>query len=188
MRPQIIIIEGADCTGKSTLLKAFQQHYDCPVWHMTCTKNLAIAMHDYQLNAVKNAITNLQTYSSKFIFDRLWPSEVVYGSIFRPDSSFQLSSQLLRELMSSYRVLYVFCMSAKSTEIHESQKDPDHPYDKKVHQDICTEYKRLFEQMLTPGSFYELKENERIIAYDMDYHRTGNTMIEFITSIGKTFL
>lgn len=187
MRPQIIILEGADCTGKSTLMNVLQKVYACPAWHMTCTPALAKAMRDYQVNAVQNAIRNLGTYKDIFIFDRLWPSEMVYGPILRPEmDSFKETSDQIRHMMSPFRVLYIFCMTPAATDLHEKNKDPSHPYDAEVHQRVCDGYMDLYKNLLANGG-KNLQENERLISYNMERHNSGEKMLEFVANINKRF-
>jgi len=73
----IIILEGGDATGKTTLAKEIGGHYI----HATYNKDLAGYMVKYHLDLLEAAV--ILSESSQVVIDRWRMSEVVYGNVFR---------------------------------------------------------------------------------------------------------
>lgn len=109
MKKPIIIIEGPDFSGKSTLAKSLMQRYRNHVYiHCAVTPDI-YALHT-------NALTNAIKLSKDFtvIIDRLHYSELVYGPIFRNGVSYDV--KLFDDLYSSKNItnLYkVLCLPDK---------------------------------------------------------------------------
>jgi len=83
---RLFIIEGPDCSGKTTLAKRIAMMRNAMYIHATGSGKLFAAMLDYHLSIVKNASINLSN-GHDVVLDRLWPSEYVYGQIQRPTLS-----------------------------------------------------------------------------------------------------
>lgn len=153
MKPTLFIIEGPDTCGKTTFAKSLSAHLGESVyWHMTCTKTLAPAMLDYQLSAVENAKVNLG-HGKHVVFDRLWPSELCYGKILRPDT--MINPDRIRTEVSELEPVYIFCLDSVSGEAgadravkrHKAHLDPAHPYDDAPFKAIYMEYLNLSGKM-----------------------------------------
>jgi thymidylate kinase len=158
MKNRLFIFEGPDAVGKTTLAIHLARHIKGLVWHMTCTKLLAPAMKDYQLNAIENARENLPAMS--VVFDRLWPSEICYGNVLRPASMVNLTP--VRMETSKLDPVYVFCLDEKGAESaadrHESMQDPAHPYDRETYLQIYAEYEKLVAHLKgQPGHNVEVR-------------------------------
>jgi len=158
MRPKIIIVEGPDNCGKTTLAKSIAYRLNATYWHMTAGKGLVDhdAMALYQLNAIHNAIVNVEQ-GRTIVFDRLWPSDVVYGTALRGRPSTPVDQFI--ELLKPHAV-YIFCMRANAIEEHAKNQDPDHPYDPSVYASIYDGYMRLL-------SKFE-KEHPNVLTYWLD--------------------
>jgi hypothetical protein len=102
----IMVLEGPDNGGKSTLAKGLAKHLNGVVLHSTYRfKGHMMAYHLAQFRKALR-LANKQPV----IMDRWWPSEVAYGNTFRmgPESNFD--KQLLIDLGKAYYVSYTYCM------------------------------------------------------------------------------
>lgn len=86
-RNPIIVIEGADFSGKSTLANDLMQKYRNHVYiHCAVTPDI----HALHTNAILNAIHLSEDFT--VIIDRLHYSELVYGPIFRNGVSYDVET------------------------------------------------------------------------------------------------
>jgi len=76
-RHPIIILEGADATGKTTLAREIGGHYI----HATYNKDLSGVMVEYHLGLLDAAV--VLSEHSHVVIDRWRMSEIVYGNVFR---------------------------------------------------------------------------------------------------------
>ena len=114
----IIIVEGADFSGKSTLAQDLMQKYRNHVYiHCAVTSDI-YALHT-------TAITNAFNFSKDFtvIIDRLHYSELVYGPIFRNGVSYDVKK--FDDLYSNKNIpnLYkVLCLPPKEIVLNGFKK------------------------------------------------------------------
>lgn len=147
MIPRLIIVEGPDNCGKSTLAKAIATRFNATYWRMTSGTGLCEhdAMRLYQLNALDNAEINIKA-GRTVVFDRHWPSDQVYGTILhgRPSLS-DLDLAFVLEKCESLNVIYINCWRANAIEEHAKAKDPDHPYEDEQYAQVVSGYEQLFQ-------------------------------------------
>lgn len=114
----ILIIEGSDFTGKSTLANNLMQKYRNHVYiHCAVTPNI-YALHT---NAIRQAIELSKDFT--VIIDRLHYSELVYGPIFRNGVSYDVKK--FDDLYSSINIhnLYkVLCLPPKEIVLNGFKK------------------------------------------------------------------
>lgn len=175
--PRLIIIEGPDCVGKTTLTqnlaRILRQEYMrvTVTMHTTYTKALAPGMGDYQVALFKDIAANLQA-GYRVILDRSWPSDVVYRPILRPKSEdFSTKIKLLAE---QFRPTYLFLERTDVIEAHSENKDAAHPYTKRQFTKIVKAYKALAESMF--GDFF-LRPYTHILNYK-DYSVDQHYILE----------
>lgn len=161
MTPRIIIIEGPDNCGKSTLAKQIADRYNANYWHMTSGPGLEQkeAMSLYQRDALKNALVNLDSGRST-VFDRHWISDQVYGLELRNGPALPFEEMLQWSLKND--VLFIFCYREDAVQAHAQEKDPDHPYDDGVYAKLVEGYDAIRHVL---GDY--LPENN-IIGYCLD--------------------
>ena len=152
MPGKIIIIEGPDECGKSTLGRALAKRYNCVYWRLTASDKLNHAMKDYQINCMDNIRDNIEIGNS-IVIDRFWPSDDVYGHVFRNGPSFD-HMPLIQEL-NDLGAVYIMAYSVNAIERHSANKDPDHPYEDEDFNKVITGYKILRDWMDTQGDFVE---------------------------------
>jgi thymidylate kinase len=100
----IIIIEGPDGSGKTTLAEQLSRQTGYPILHRSHPKTeeeKKLMMGEY-LQAIKG--------NKNFIFDRCWYSEMAYGPVMRDDSviSYPQMYELERQLAKSGAVV-IYC-------------------------------------------------------------------------------
>ncbi len=151
MREPFIILEGPDCVGKTTLSKVLAKKWGAMLYHATARGKLVDAMCEYQLNILDNADTALRELDQAVVLDRHWPSEVVYGQVYRPDnqSGFKMGDYAKR--IRNLNGIYVFCDRPDVVEAHAAEQDPDHPYDMDSFRRIVTIYRETADTMRRQG-------------------------------------
>lgn len=114
----IIILEGPDCSGKTTLANEIMKKYkNCVYIHNATSPNIT-ELHN-------NALVNAINLSDEFtvIIDRLHLSEEIYGSIFRNKVAYDTKS--FDEKVSSIKNVYkILCLTDKETtlKLHAERK------------------------------------------------------------------
>ncbi len=167
INPPLIILEGADGVGKSTLGRSLARQFDGFYFHATATKTLIPAMADYQKNLMENILENV-FMGKTVVMDRFWPSELIYGSVFRPDNPYGFTHHLIKQQCDQIDAIYVCCFSSTAIERHKIKKDPAHPYDDTSFEKIYKHYE----------NFYELHgDDQHFIPYILE--RWGSNMIDF---------
>lgn len=140
MKPKLIILEGPDCTGKSTLGRYIAAHLPAFYIHASGDKSLHHAMLAYHMSIIDVAKVNLRMEHS-VIIDRLWPSELVYGSIFRPNLSDRVYDfEKVVTAVQELDPLYIFCGDDESHIRHQKNIDPSHPYTLTQYEQVCDSY------------------------------------------------
>lgn len=143
----LFILEGPDCVGKTTLARRLAYRLNGVYWHMTCTRLLAPAMTDYQLNAVANARQNLE--HRPVVLDRLWPSEHCYGKVLRPET--MIDVQPIRDAVLPLDPVYIFCEdmigAEHAADRHAQNLDEAHPYKREQYLAIYRNYHALRQEM-----------------------------------------
>lgn len=107
----IIVLEGPDGSGKTSLAKFLQEKFDAEYIHLTWSESLEKRMDEYQFTAIAEA-----KYKSKeklVIIDRHWVSELIYADVYRGGTNWpNLASECYQEL-EDLNALYVFCLPYK---------------------------------------------------------------------------
>jgi hypothetical protein len=106
VRYPIIVLDGPDGSGKTTLGKLIAERHRGKYLHLTYRwKNNMAEYHLAALNyAAKHAV------NCPVVIDRWWPSEVVYASVFRDGSTLTFNGRYLDRLGQKYGVSYVMCI------------------------------------------------------------------------------
>lgn len=158
MTPRLIIVEGPDNCGKSTLAQAIALSLGGVYWRMTSGQGLSehTAMALYQRNALDNAEINIKA-GKVVVFDRHWPSDQVYGTVLRGQPS--CDSLQMYSRCKQMHTIYINCIRDNAIEEHEQAKDPDHPYDSEVYEAIIKGYEDLF---------LDLEQSAPVVPYHLD--------------------
>ena len=144
MTPGVIVIEGPDGAGKSTLAEHLSYGRKVKKIHMTYRQKNN--MFNYQLAALSLAERWVgQGYT--VVIDRHWPSELVYGKVCRGGSRWPHMSRMMDRVLRKIGVCYVMCLPGTVDELVENHKkliDDDHPYDDQQYKLIAASYKKLW--------------------------------------------
>lgn len=140
----LFIVEGPDATGKTSLAKFIALKQNAVYFHAAGKKSLHLAMLEYHVNMIENAVVNLAN-GHDVVFDRHWPSEWCYGQVLRKHISdryynFGMIDHLLRDIAP----IYIFCHSDESFKrMAMSHDGQDHRYSKSDYVQIYGEYNQL---------------------------------------------
>ncbi len=144
MRHPLIIVEGPDCVGKTTLAK-----YICktlPAIYVKCPSAMkgpeAPRHFDCVLDTAKFNIANGHTV----VVDRLWPSEVIYSTACGRDQWGEALVKHFDDRVGLLNGLYVLCERSDVIEAHAKERDEDHPYGPQTFLKILEGYATLAKQ------------------------------------------
>jgi thymidylate kinase len=138
---QLIILEGPDAGGKSTLAEHLSEALNAWRFHATWSPSMDYGMFDYQQNILDNALERLKT--QHVVLDRHWPSEWVYAGVFRTVDDIKRKRMLdLADQIRAVCGVYVLCSDtvAVQKERHNRVQDPKHPYAVGSYIEVCGRY------------------------------------------------
>ena len=160
MSKGIVVLEGPDASGKSTLAAAMKDKYGAVVIH--AERRWLDKMQVYHTAILLKAVDLAFKQNKLVILDRHWPSEEVYGSVFRGGVAKGYTSHLFQNILRRFKVLYVMCLPSRGQAMmrHKALQDPDHPYDDHQYNEIWYTYEKMWQK-------YRVKEEW--IRYNLDY-------------------
>lgn len=143
-KPTLIIVEGPDCSGKTTLAKYLAREYHAAYFKMTRTKELrgSLLMYDYMRTMQATIEWNIQN-GTTVILDRCWISEFCYSLAVRIEDHLYWKAywpELHRHILSMCG-LYVFCERSDVIQAHREHENSEHPYTDEQIRDIAAIYK-----------------------------------------------
>jgi hypothetical protein len=103
----LIVLEGPDGVGKTTLAKYLVDNYRARYLHLTY--RFKDKMPLYQMAALHHAIYLAQKHDCPVIIDRWWPSEQLYAAEYRGGTPWPHLGRLLDRTFLRYGV-YIFCL------------------------------------------------------------------------------
>jgi hypothetical protein len=125
MKYPVFVLEGADCTGKSTMAEVLVRKTGAHYIHSTYRwKGRMGAYHWAQLRkAVRLAETK------PVVMDRWWPSEVVYGNVYRNGPEKGYDWRELHHYADLLGFSYTFCLPLRWDQYWEFAKEHYHNQD-----------------------------------------------------------
>jgi|TARA_R100001510_G_scaffold47358_1_gene44656 thymidylate kinase len=162
----IIIIEGADCTGKTTLAKYLCDKFKARYMHLRIHKKMEI----WHTATVRRAIRLAK--KELVVIDRHWPSEETYAYE-RADGPEYNPKELYKKLKEA-NTLYVWCApedSSKVINMHKNKKLERHEEYSDISK-VVERYRRSWygnnnEHKNFLSSLGMLKEKSNFIRYDV---------------------
>ena len=135
----IIIIEGPDGSGKTTLAKKLAKQTGYELIHMSNPKTAEEKnrmFHDY-MDMIK--------HNRNLILDRCWYSEMVYGPIMRGDSAISYPSMyVLEEALTKRGALLIYCTdSCEKLWVRATTRGEDYITDYAKFSAICDGFSEL---------------------------------------------
>jgi len=105
LSPGILVLEGADASGKTTLAKWLVRHRAARYLHLGPYRDvwkwhLGAYVHTQKLAAAGNLV----------VVDRHWPSECIYGEVYRGGSAYPVSARVFDRLWLRSAAIYVWCV------------------------------------------------------------------------------
>lgn len=104
----IIVLDGADGTGKTTLAKEFTKMFGGDYIHLTWSEEIEKNMDSYILEKLKSAIKTSQT--KLVIIDRLWISEALYSLCYRNATKWNGMHLFIDFICKENKVLNILCI------------------------------------------------------------------------------
>lgn len=145
-----IVVEGPDCSGKSTLAQAlhfrlgnYKYVHNSLFQGKHVQRNISGQISHFSDDLFHSHL-DLLRLNENIIIDRHWPSELVYGHIFR--NKFEYDIKKMRRHCKIYRPIYIGCLPSYETVLKkfEERKDTeDFDYVDRVYE----MYARIFKLM-----------------------------------------
>lgn len=177
MKGKLIILEGPEASGKSTLARHLVLNHGFSYWHLTWTEMLNLAMRDYQLDAIKNIRQNLE-WGRDFVLDRYWPSEIVYATVFRSSNHSDVSE--MYRMAEQCGALYVYCNPSDREQrflTHRAAKN----FGIEEFRKVCKEYDKWWQRFTSvPANQVAEYDVSRYDGGEADIDRLTNDMIEYM--------
>lgn len=124
----IVILEGANATGKSTLAEKLRSEFNAVVIHQTY--RFRDRIFDYHTAVLKRALALSKT--RLVVLDRLWMSEEVYAHVYRGGTPWPHQGRFVSRVLRKAGAVTVVCFSNRdedlkkrymSTRTHRSDAD-----------------------------------------------------------------
>ena len=146
---KFFIIEGPDCSGKTSLAKAMCLQLNGVYWHSSGKKSLHRCMQDYHTTVLDSIEQNLDL-GRVVVLDRHWPTEFVYATVLRPNLLGQYDFRVMTKRTEEMGATYIFCGDDEVQQRHRLlHTGMDHHYDAGTFAAICGEYRSLEEEFLS---------------------------------------
>jgi hypothetical protein len=100
----ILVLEGADASGKTTLAAYLREKYGARYLHLGPYRDV----WRWHLGALWRAIKLAET--ELVVIDRHWPSECAYGEVYRGGAQYPSASRCLDRVLRKHAALYVLCV------------------------------------------------------------------------------
>jgi thymidylate kinase len=118
---KIIIFEGHDKSGKTTIAKALSEHLDIPVFKAVRNKHWWDPMVNL-LYFVEGVTQFLEQSKQSIILDRWVPSDYVYSTLFNRDISFRKIWEI-DERLSKLDTTVIVCYKNEDAFIHDTEDE-----------------------------------------------------------------
>jgi len=143
----LIILDGPDACGKTTLQNYFIKYHEAVGIHLTYPAPDGLTMLEYQTREMMKAIEMSNT--NLVIVDRHWISEKLYAEIFRDGSPWPMMGRLMSRVWNKHAAITILCLPFNiitAAERHEKEKDEKHPYDNEIFTRLLKRYTDFWEE------------------------------------------
>ncbi len=108
----IIVLEGADGTGKTTLANALQNAFPGSKYiHATWSRELDCRMLEYHMGILSDAYKHVVETRTPAIIDRLWLSEAIYAEVFRVGSKYPNEARIMDKFIEMIGGFNIICLA-----------------------------------------------------------------------------
>lgn len=172
----IILLEGADAAGKTTLARELVERYGAAYLHSTVRKDI----WRWHVGALRYALRLAD--ARLVVLDRLWLSELAYGEAYRDGPAYDLGARHLDRVLRRAAALTVLCVpadqerQARDWALGRSTGKPEHFHEV---QEVIALYADLARgQLAKPGSGYlaqltrfgDFTRRDDVVVYDRYAH------------------
>jgi predicted HAD superfamily Cof-like phosphohydrolase len=117
----IIVLEGPDGTGKTSIAKMLVEKYGAMYIHHTWSPELEEQMEEYHMSSILKA--KKDSLSRLVVIDRSWISEFIYADVFRQGTQYpNLAEKAYKELKDA-NAIYIFCLPYGNDSIEKYFKE-----------------------------------------------------------------
>lgn len=171
MKPKLIIIEGPDGMGKTSLARFIARRLNAVIFHATA-KGIQNDQAGYLLNILHNAEENMAIHECPIVLDRHWPSETAYAPVLRPEKMHNMGQCFAKCVEMGAK--YVFCMPLNTKSLLRFV-DKQEPGDADLNQykQIVDNYWKVIANMQ--------KDGIKPVLYFIEEH--GNDLESFLNSL-----
>lgn len=124
----IIVLEGPDCVGKTTLANKFREE---GAFVIHATNRWLDNMWLYHTAILNIAINKAFREHRLVVLDRHWPSEQVYASVFRAGGKTPKAGRFMDRILRRFHALYINCLpldQERHLDLYSKNIDPNHDY------------------------------------------------------------
>jgi thymidylate kinase len=170
----IIIIEGADGTGKTTLSKKLIEKLQAKYIHLTWSRELDVRMLEYQTEALIEAYEYVLNINKPCIIDRHWISELIYSKVFRHGTRMPGYGEIVEKFIEAIGGFTILCLST-NLEKHKQRYEL-------LKGNRIEMYTDVSEVVTLYNVFYNnVKTNKNYIKYEIE--EEGRNIDEFVNQI-----
>ena len=151
----IIIIEGADGSGKTTLANLLSKQTGYPVVHRSQPKT------EEEKQQMRQMYVDTINTGRNMIFDRCWYSEMAYGPVMRDTSVISYPEMyLLEEKLAKHGAIIIYCTDDPKTLWRRATKrGEDYITDFDTFESICANFDAIMSvPHLVPVVKYDYKD------------------------------
>lgn len=165
----IVVLEGTDCSGKSTLAKEICKQFGGSIIHHTWNEELEKNYDKYMFNSFIEIIG--RSKHELVIVDRAWISEYLYAKVYRNGTKWHGIQQMLSGALKNNNALNIYCR-VKDYEAHDERFKESKEKGKELYDDVTKvtrEYNRAWDtgiQGLGDGS--PIRKWENYIEYSIE--------------------
>jgi hypothetical protein len=154
----IIILDGPDATGKTTLQECLCNEPNSVPIHLTWNKEIAPRMFDYQTEEMLKAVELSQDHL--VVVDRHWISEKIYGQVFRGGSPWPVMGRMMDRVWQKHAALYIITLPVQNESgfeaailRHRKNIDEAHPYGDEQFKELLKQYSKFYDDNFTRADF-----------------------------------
>lgn len=171
---RLVIVEGPDCSGKTTLAKKIAVKLGMTYLHFSGHPSLHAGMTEYHASILRAVDWNIRHNDMAFVLDRCWQSELVYVPVMRPHMDGVYDYATIRKIIDPHRPATVLCMDDEIYDRYRAQVNDTHPYTPEIHAKIVDGYKLLMEN--TAG-------DDHVLHYDLTQPLRDDEIIKILDSM-----
>ena len=163
----LIILDGPDGSGKTTLAKEIVRQTGGRYMHLTY--RFKEKMFTYHLAALHRAVKLSQT--QMVVIDRLWMSELAYANAYRNGSKWPLMYRMLERIILKHAGLEVLCLPNDLSRQLDEYKALKASREEMYHDiaPVCIEYHKLWDKVKTWPHMRRYDRHEWAIERVEDY-------------------